>query len=83
MENLSGRWLAKWWINLKRTIQKEILKDGEPIIPMITSVQSNRSGVVNNRRAENIVDDESIVSLSDRITQFCSHMFILRKKNFR
>ncbi len=64
----------------KRTIQKEIVKDGEPIIPMITSVQSNRSGVVNNRRAENIVDDESIVSLSDRITQFCSHMFILRKK---
>ena len=64
----------------KRTIQKDILKDGEPIIPMITSVQSNRSGVVNNRRAENIVDDESIVSLSDRITQFCSHMFILRKK---
>ena len=64
----------------KRTIQKEICKDGEPIIPMITSVQSNRSGVVNNRRAENIVDDESIVSLSDRITQFCSHMFILRKK---
>jgi hypothetical protein len=47
---------------------------------MITSVQSNRSGVVNNRRAENVVDDESIVSLSDRITQFCSHMFILRKK---
>lgn len=64
----------------KRTIQKEILKDGEPIIPMITSVQSNRSGVVNNRRANDIVDDESIVSLSDRITQFCSHMFILRKK---
>ena len=64
----------------KRTIQKEIVKDGEPLIPMITSVQSNRSGVVNNRRAENIVDDESIVSLSDRITQFCSHMFILRKK---
>lgn len=64
----------------KRTIQKEILRDGEPIIPMITSVQSNRSGVVNNRRANDIVDDESIVSLSDRITQFCSHMFILRKK---
>jgi len=64
----------------KRTIQKDILKDGEPIIPMITSVQSNRTGVVNNRRANDIVDDESIVSLSDRITQFCSHMFILRKK---
>lgn len=64
----------------KRTIQREILKDGEPIIPMMTSVQSNRSGVVNNRNANQIIDDESIVSLSDRITQFCSHMFILRKK---
>ncbi len=64
----------------KKTIQKEICIDGQPLIPMITSVQSNRSGVVNNRRAENIVDDESIVSLSDRITQFCSHMFILREK---
>ena len=64
----------------KKCIQKEILSDGEPIIPMITSVQSNRSGITNNRQSQNIVDDESIVSLSDRITQFCSHMFILRSK---
>ena len=64
----------------KKCVQKEILSDGEPIIPMITSVQSNRYGITNNRNAESIVDDESIVSLSDRITQFCSHMFILRSK---
>ena len=64
----------------KRCIQKEILDDGEPTIPMITSVQSNRSGITTNRNSQNIVDDESIVSLSDRITQFCSHMFILRRK---
>jgi replicative DNA helicase len=64
----------------KKCIQKEILHDGEPIIPMITSVQSNRSGITNNRQSQNIIDDESIVSLSDRITQFCSHMFILRNK---
>jgi len=64
----------------KKCIQKEILHDGEPIIPMITSVQSNRSGITNNRLSQNIIDDESIVSLSDRITQFCSHMFILRNK---
>lgn len=57
-----------------------MLIDGKPIIPMITSVQSNRSGITNNRNSQNIVDDESIVSLSDRIIQFCSHMFILRKK---
>ena len=64
----------------KKCIQKEILIDGKPIIPMITSVQSNRTGITNNRNSQNIVDDESIVSLSDRITQFCSHMFILRRK---
>jgi replicative DNA helicase len=64
----------------KKCVQKEILHDGEPIIPMITSVQSNRYGITNNRNSESIVDDESIVSLSDRITQFCSHMFILRNK---
>ena len=64
----------------KRCVQKEILEDGKPVIPMITSVQSNRFGITNNRNAQNIIDDESIVSLSDRITQFCSHMFILRSK---
>jgi len=64
----------------KKCIQKEILENGDPVIPMITSVQSNRSGITTNRNAQNIIDDESIVSLSDRITQFCSHMFILRQK---
>jgi replicative DNA helicase len=64
----------------KKCIQKEILEDGNPVIPMITSVQSNRSGITTNRNSQNIIDDESIVSLSDRITQFCSHMFILRSK---
>lgn len=64
----------------KKCIQKEILEDGKPVIPMITSVQSNRSGITNNRNSQNVIDDESIVSLSDRITQFCSHMFILRNK---
>ena len=64
----------------KKCVQKEILHDGNPVIPMITSVQSNRYGITTNRTSQNIVDDESIVSLSDRITQFCSHMFILRSK---
>ena len=64
----------------KDCIHKDIKFDGEPVVSMITSVQSNRQGIVNNRRAENIVDDESIFSLSDRIVQFSSHAFILRKK---
>jgi replicative DNA helicase len=64
----------------KNLIQKEILGDDGPVISMITSVQSNRYGITTNRRAENTVDDESVVSLSDRIIQYCSHMFHLRKK---
>jgi replicative DNA helicase len=64
----------------KSAIKEEILHEGEPIIPMVTSVQSNRFGITHNRNSDSVVDDESIVSLSDHITQYCSHMFILRKK---
>ena len=83
-ENISNK--SEWQVvgemvdKFKKCVQKEILHDGNPIIPMITSVQSNRYGITTNRSSDNIVDDESIVSLSDRITQFCSHMFILRSK---
>ena len=83
-ENIANK--SEWQVvgemvdKFKKCVQKEILHDGNPIIPMITSVQSNRYGITNNRTSQNIVDDESIVSLSDRITQFCSHMFILRNK---
>ena len=83
-ENIANK--SEWQVvgemvdKFKKCVQKEILHDGHPIIPMITSVQSNRYGITNNRTSQNIVDDESIVSLSDRITQFCSHMFILRNK---
>ena len=71
--------------SFKNLITKEIQGEDEngkptPVISMITSVQSNRSGVVTNRRPENILNDESIVSLSDRIIQYCSHMFHLRVK---
>ena len=83
-ENIANK--SEWQVvgemvdKFKKCVQKEVLHDGNPIIPMITSVQSNRYGITNNRTSQNIVDDESIVSLSDRITQFCSHMFILRNK---
>lgn len=64
----------------KKLIQKDILSNNEPMISMMTSVQSNRSGITNNRNSDSIVEDESIVSLSDRITQFSSHLFSLRQK---
>ena len=64
----------------KRLIQRDLTIDGEPMVSMITSVQSNRQGITTNRNADNIIEDESIVSLSDRITQFSSHLFSLRQK---
>jgi replicative DNA helicase len=65
---------------LKRLIQHDLVFDDEPCVSLITSVQSNRTGITNNRRADSLVEDESIVSLSDRITQFSSHLFSLRQK---
>lgn len=64
----------------KQCIHRELCFDGKPVVSMFTSVQSNRLGITTNRAASDIVDDESVVSLSDGITQFCSHLFLLRKK---
>ena len=64
----------------KKLIQKELVINGTPYVAMVTSVQMNRIGTSRNRSAANIVEDETVVSLSDRITQFCSHMFLLRQK---
>ena len=64
----------------KQTIHRDLAFDGKPCVSMITSVQANRLGITNNRNAGNIIDDESVVSLSDGVTQFCSHLFLLRKK---
>lgn len=72
--------VARMVDKFKQTIHRELCFDGKPCVSMITSVQANRSGITNNRSAENIVDDESVVSLSDSITQFCSHLFLLRNK---
>lgn len=76
----SFREVASLVDKFKQTIHRELCFDGKPCVAMFTAVQSNRSGIVNNRNANNIIDDESIVGLSDAITHFCSHLFILRRK---
>lgn len=78
--------LTEWQVvgeivdKFKKFVQSDIVFDKKPMIGMFTSVQSNRSGITNNKSSDEIVDNESTVSLSDRIIQFSSHMFILRKK---
>lgn len=64
----------------KKLIQKDILFENKPMISLFTSVQSNRSGIVSNKRPDQINDDESQVGGSDKIIQLATHLAILRKK---
>ena len=67
--------------DFKQLISKHVLDDNrKPVISMFTSLQANRSGVTTNKNSNEIIEDESVASLSDNIIQFCSHMFLLRHK---
>lgn len=64
----------------KKLIQRDLVFEGRPQVSLMTSVQANRVGTVGNRTSDSVVDDESVISLSHRIKQFCSHLLILRNK---
>ena len=48
--------------------------------PVLTAVQSNRSGITTNRDVSELVDDESSIGISDRISWYASFVAILRRK---
>lgn len=77
-----GDWfnVARSIDKFKQTIHRDLCFDGKPQIGMFCSIQANRSAVVGSRSRDSIVEDESVVSLSDAVTQFSSHLFLLRKK---
>jgi len=64
----------------KKLIQRDLVFNSRPMVSLMTSVQANRVGTVGNRNSDSVVDDESVISLSHRIKQFCSHLLILRNK---
>ena len=66
--------------DFKQLISRELKFDGQACVAMVTSVQTNRMGITNNRTSDTIVEDESVIGLSDNIIQFVSHLFLLRKK---
>jgi hypothetical protein len=49
-------------------------------LPIITAVQNNRSGITTNKSVADIIDDESSVGVSDRITWYASCVHILRRR---
>lgn len=74
------QFVAKLVHSFKQLITKDLCFDKKPCVTLLTSVQANRSGIIGNKQGNQVTDDESIISLSDQIIQFVSHMFILRKK---
>jgi len=48
--------------------------------PIITAMQLNRTGESFNRNSNNVVDDSSVISLSDRLQWFASFVAIFRRK---
>lgn len=48
--------------------------------PIITAMQLNRQGESHNRNASAVVDDSSVISLSDRLQWFSSYVGIFRRK---
>jgi len=48
--------------------------------PVVTAVQTNRSGITTNREVSELVDDESSIGISDRITWYATYVGILRRR---
>ena len=54
--------------------------NGEVRVPFWTSLQLNRSGIITNKRRDEVSDHEGTFGISDRILQQASHGFLLRHK---
>ena len=48
--------------------------------PIVTAMQLNRTGESFNRKGNEVVDDSSVISLSDRLQWFASFVAIFRRK---
>jgi len=48
--------------------------------PIITAVQNNRSGITTNKDVSEIVDDESSIGISDRITWYATYVGLFRRR---
>lgn len=49
-------------------------------IPFWGAIQLNKFGITTNKTADQVDDSENSIGMSDRITQQCSHAFIVRFK---
>ena len=59
---------------------KALIKDEIQTTSVTAPVQVNKSGVVGNRKQSEINDSETVVALSDGLTQRTNHTFLMRRK---
>ena len=73
--------VGKFLNDLKLLIQEGVLNDdGLPCISLCTYIQENRTGITKGKRANDIVDSEDSIGLSDKVSQYCTQLFRLRRK---
>jgi len=77
-EKVSQNWAEHQAIGLKIDKLKRISE--EISAPIITAMQLNRSGESFNRSASTVIDDSSVIALSDRLQWFASFVGIFRRK---
>jgi replicative DNA helicase len=80
---LTGEKVGQNWAEHQAIGQKidKLKRISEEIhAPIVTAMQLNRTGESFNRTASNIVDDSSVIALSDRLQWFASFVAIFRRK---
>lgn len=77
-EKVSQNWAEHQAIGQKIDKLKRISE--EINCPIVTAMQLNRTGENFNRSSSNIVDDSSVIALSDRLQWFASFVAIFRRK---
>ena len=77
-EKVSQNWAEYQAIGEKINKLKETAKEIDA--PMLTAMQQNRQGENRNRKSSDIVDDASVIALSDRLQWFAAFVAIFRRK---
>jgi replicative DNA helicase len=80
---LTGEKVGQNWAEYQAIGEKvdKIKKLAEELnSPIITAIQLNRSGENTNRNSQNVTDDASAISITDRLLWFTSFMAIFRRK---
>ncbi len=77
-EKLSNHWAEHQALGEKVDKFKRISEEFD--FPFMTAIQLNRTGENTGRQSNNVVDDGSAVSLSDRLQWFATYLGIFRRK---